>query len=252
MEKYLDILRNQFNDRIRFVEKRSGIFQLIAPFYHEDGDMLEIYLEGLKENGKIRISDHGMTIMRLSYEYEIDTPNKRRIFEKMLAENRLLEKDGRLYLEADLDVLYPSVLQFAQAVGKVSNMKLYKREVIKSLFYELLDEFINEQLVRFQPEPKVLPIPERDDLEVDYSFKGFPRPLYLFGVKDDTKARLTTISCLEFQRADIPFKSVAVHEDFEALSKKDRKRITSAADKQFVDLDDLTNHGEDYFDREAA
>jgi hypothetical protein len=252
MEKYLDILRNQFNDRIRFVEKRSGIFQLIAPFYHEDGDMLEIYLEGLKENGKIRISDHGMTIMRLSYEYEIDTPNKRRIFEKMLAENRLLEKDGRLYLEADLDVLYPSVLQFAQAVGKVSNMKLYKREVIKSLFYELLDEFINEQLVRFQPEPKVLPIPERDDLEVDYSFKGFPRPLYLFGVKDDTKARLTTISCLEFQRADIPFKSVAVHEDFEDLSKKDRKRITSAADKQFVDLDDFTNHGEDYFDREAA
>ncbi len=252
MEKYLDILRNQFNDRIRFVEKRSGIFQLIAPFYHEDGDMLEIYLEGLKEDGKIRISDHGMTIMRLSYEYEIDTPNKRRIFEKMLAENRLLEKDGRLYLEADLDVLYPSVLQFAQAVGKVSNMKLYKREVIKSLFYELLDEFINEQLVRFQPEPKVLPIPERDDLEVDYSFKGFPRPLYLFGVKDDTKARLTTISCLEFQRADIPFKSVAVHEDFEDLSKKDRKRITSAADKQFVDLDDFTNHGEDYFDREAA
>ena len=252
MEKYLDILRHQFNDRIRFVEKRSGIFQLIAPFYHEDGDMLEIYLEGLKEDGKIRISDHGMTIMRLSYEYEIDTPNKRRIFEKMLAENRLLEKDGRLYLEADLDVLYPSVLQFAQAVGKVSNMKLYKREVIKSLFYELLDEFINEQLVRFQPEPKVLPIPERDDLEVDYSFKGFPRPLYLFGVKDDTKARLTTISCLEFQRADIPFKSVAVHEDFEDLSKKDRKRITSAADKQFVDLDDFTNHGEDYFDREAA
>ena len=252
MKEYLDALKNQFNDRIRFVEKRPGIFQLIAPFYHEDGDMLEIYLEGIQENGKIRISDHGMTIMRLSYEYEIDTPNKRRIFEKMLAENRLLEKDGRLYLEADLDVLYPSVLQFAQAVGKVSNMKLYKREVIKSLFYELLDEFINEQLVRFQPEPKVLPIPERDDLEVDYSFKGFPRPLYLFGVKDDTKARLTTISCLEFHRADIPFKSVAVHEDFEGLSKKDRKRITSAADKQFVDLDDFTNHGEDYFDREAA
>ena len=252
MKEYLDVLKKQFNERIRFVEKRPGIFQLIAPFYHEDGDMLEIYLEGIEGNGKIRISDHGMTIMRLSYEYDIDTPNKKRIFEKMLNENQLLEKDGRLYLEPGLDVLYPSVLQFAQAVGKVSNMKLYKREVIKSLFYELLDEFITEQLVRYQPEPKVLPIPERDDLEVDYSFKGFPRPLYLFGVKDDTKARLTTISCLEFRGADIPFKSVAVHEDFEALSKKDRKRITSAADKQFVDLDDFKNHGEHYFEREAA
>jgi len=252
MKEYLDALKSQFNERIRFVEKRPGIFQLIAPFYHEDGDMLEIYLEGIGENGKIRISDHGMTIMRLSYEYDIDTPNKRRIFEKMLTENRLLEKDGRLFLEADLNVLYPSVLQFSQAVAKISNMKLYKREVIKSLFYELLDEFVTEQLVRYQPEPNVLPIPERDDLEVDYSFKVFPRPLYLFGVKDDTKARLTTISCLEFHRANIPFKSVAVHEDFEALSKKDRKRVTSAIDKQFVDLDDFKAHGEHYFQREAA
>jgi hypothetical protein len=252
MKEYLTALKSQFNDRIRFVEKRPGIFQLITPFYHEDGDMLEIYLEGIGENGKIRISDHGMTIMRLSYEYDIDTPNKRRIFEKMLTENRLLENEGRLYLEAGLEGLYPSVLQFAQAVAKISNMKLYKREVIKSLFYELLDEFITEQLVRYQPESKVLPIKERDDLEVDYSFKGFPRPLYLFGIKDDTKARLTTISCLEFQRADIPFKSVAVHEDFEGLSKKDRKRVTSAVDKQFVDLDDFKTHGKHYFEREAA
>jgi hypothetical protein len=71
-------------------------------------------------------------------------------------------------------------------------------------------------------------------------------------VKDDTKARLTTISCLEFQRTNIPFKSMVVHEDFESLSKKDRIRITSAVDKQFVDLDDFKNHGEAYLDRESA
>ncbi len=28
-----------------------------------------------------------------------------------------------------------------------------------------------------------------DDLYVDYAFKNFPRPLFLFGVKDDTKSR---------------------------------------------------------------
>lgn len=252
MEEYLETLKKQFNDRIRFEEKRPGVFQLIAPFYHEDGDMLEIYLEKVEGNGKIRISDHGMTIMRLSYEYDIDTPNKKRIFEKILTENNLKESKGRIYLESDVGILYPSVMQFVQVVGKVSNMRLFKREVIKSLFYEMLDEFVKEKLIAFQPEPKILPIPERDDLEVDYSFKKFPRPLYLFGVKDDTKARLATISCLEFQRARIPFKSVAVHEDFEALSKKDRKRITSAVDKQFVDLEDFKNNGEEYFIREAA
>jgi len=252
MQEYLDMLKKQFNDRIRFEEKRPGVYQLIAPFYHEDGDMLEIYLERIEGNGKVKISDHGMTVMRLSYEYDIDTPNKKRIFEKILSENNIKEKDGRIFLESDTNILYPSIMQFAQVVGKVSNMRLFKREVIKSLFYEILDEFINEKLIRFQPEPNILPIPERDDLEVDYSFKKFPRPLYLFGIKDDTKARLATISCLEFQRARVNFKSVAVHEGFEDLSKKDRKRITSAVDKQFVDLDDFKSHGEEYFLREAA
>jgi hypothetical protein len=89
-------------------------------------------------------------------------------------------------------------------------------------------------------------------LEADYALKSFPRPLYLFGVKDDTKAKLSTISCLGFQRTTIPFKSIIVHEDFESLSKKDRKRITSAVDKQFVGLDDFRSHGEAYLNREAA
>ena len=252
MMEYLKTLKEQFNDRIRFVEKRPGIIQLLAPFYHEDGDMLEIYMETYGENGKVLLSDHGMTIMRLSYEYDIDTPNKRRIFNKMLSENQLQERDGRLYLETPVESLYTSILQFAQTVGKVSNMRHFKREVIKSLFYEMLDEFIFEELIRFRPESKVLPIEERDDLEADYTFKSFSRPLYLFGVKDDTKARLSTISCLEFQRANIPFKSIIVHEDFESLSRKDRKRITSAVDKQFVDLDDFKSHGEAYLNREAA
>ncbi|MBW1702538.1 MAG: DUF1828 domain-containing protein [Deltaproteobacteria bacterium] len=252
MNEYLDFLRKQFNDRIRFEEKRSGIYQLIAPFYHEDGDMLDIFIENSDKDNIIKISDHGMTIMRLSYEYDIDTPNKKRIFQKMIGENQLEERDGKLYIETPLESLYPSVLQFAQAVGKVSNMRLFKREVIKSLFYEMLDEYVMDKLARFRPEPKMLPIPERDDLEVDYELKEFARPIYVFGIKDDTKARLTTISCLEFQRASIPFKSVAVHEDFEALSRKDRKRITSAADKQFVDLDDFRNNGEEFMEREAA
>jgi hypothetical protein len=104
----------------------------------------------------------------------------------------------------------------------------------------------------FKPSACVLPLPERDDLEVDYVFPALPRPTYLFGVKNETKARLTTISCLEFQKAKLPFKSIAVHEDFEGLGKKDPKRVTSAADKQFVDLEDFKAHAEEYLEREAA
>jgi hypothetical protein len=252
MKEHLDQLRQQFNDRVRFSEKRHGIYQLKAPFFHEDGDMIEIYLDNAEGDGKIRVSDHGMTIMRLSYEYDIDTPNMRRIFEKMLSENQLREEDGRIFLETHPAALYAAVLQFVQAVGKIANMRLFKREVISSLFYEMLDEFVMEGLARFGPMPDALPIPERDDLEVDYALQKTSKPVYIFGVRDVAKARLTTISCLEFQKAKTPHKSIVVHEDFESLPRKDRKRITSAADKQFVDLEDFKANGEEFILRDAA
>lgn len=71
--RYIALLKEQFNHQIAFREKRPGIFQMIAPLYHEDGDMIEIFLENLYGNDTpIRICDHGMTIMRLSYNFDID------------------------------------------------------------------------------------------------------------------------------------------------------------------------------------
>lgn len=249
---YLDILKAQFNNKVAFKEKRPGVLQLFAPLYHEDGDMIDIFLESKKGNGNIRICDHGMTIMRLSYSFELDTPNKERIFNKILSENSVSEDNGNLYIEAKTESLYPSVLQFAQTIAKVSNMRLYRREVIQSLFYEILEEIIEEKLKTYNPKPKVCPLPERDDLEVDFRFDIKPHPVYLFGVKDTAKARLATICCLEFQRAHQKFKGFVVHEDFDSLSKNDRNRITSATDKQFVSLDDFRKNAERVFEREAA
>ena len=250
---YIELLSEQFNHQVTLRERRPGIYQLIAPLYHEDGDMIDIFLE--QQNGgrpQVRVCDHGMTLMRLSYSFDVDTPNKERILQQILSENRVHEENGNLFLETTPESLYPTVLQFAQTVAKVSNMQLYKREVIQSLFYEMLTEFIETSLTRYHPRPNTLPIPDRDDLETDFQFDVSPRPIFLFGVKDSAKARLATISCLEFQRARIPFKSFIVHEDFEALTKKDRSRITSAADKQFISLDDFREHAEQVFEREVA
>jgi hypothetical protein len=250
---YLDALKEQFNNQVSFRQKRPGILQLVAPLYHEDGDMVDIFFEPI--NGgqdRIRICDHGMTIMRLSYNFDIDTPNKERILQRILSENHIAEDKGNLFLDSEPENLYPSVLQFAQAVAKVANMELFRREVIETLFYEMLTEFIEDALKKYNPREKVFPIPQRDDLEVDFEFGITPRPIYLFGVRGSAKARLTTISCLEFQRAKLPFKSFVVHEDFESLSGKDRSRITSAADKQFISLDDFKTNAEQVLEREAA
>jgi hypothetical protein len=249
---YLDLLKAQFNNRVDFREKRPGVLQLILPLYHEDGDMIDIFIESRNGNNIIRVSDCGMTLMRLSYSFGLDTPNKERIFSRILSENQVNEENGNLYIDTKPESLYPAILQFAQTVAKVSNMRLYKREVVQSLFYEILEEIIEEKLKQYNPRPQIFPLPDRDDLEVDYQFDIKPYPIYLFGVKDSAKARLATICCLEFQRAKLKFKGFVVHEDFDGLSKKDRNRITSATDKQFISLDDFRDNAEQVFEREAA
>lgn len=250
----LDLLKREFSGRVAFRERRPGVVQVLAPLFHEDGDMVDIFLDLAPEgNGKVRISDHGLTLMRLSFNLDVDTESRQRIFSRILSENRVQEQDGRLFMEVEPERLYPAILQFAQTVAKVSSMQYYRREVIQGLFYELLEQFIQDELAEYNPRPHTLPIPDHDEYEVDFQFDLDRRPLFLFGVRDNAKARLVTISCLEFLRRNIPFKSVIVHEDFEAaISRKDRLRITSASDKQFTSLDDFRENGPQYFAREAA
>jgi hypothetical protein len=249
----LDALRMEFNQHVAFRERRPGIVQVLAPLFHEDGDMVDIYLDLPKRSDDpIKISDHGMTLMRLSYSYDVDTPTKKKILQRILSENGVSEIDGRLSIETAPTGIYPALLQFAQTVAKVSNMKAFKREVVQSLFYETLNDFVSSALVRFRPERNYVPIPTRDDLDVDWRFPA-KRDIFLYGVKDAAKARLAVLSCLEFQKNNVPFRSVIIHDDFEnGLSKKDRKRITNVADKQFATIDDFKQDAEEYFDRELA
>jgi hypothetical protein len=249
----LENLKSEFNHHVSFREKRPGIVQVLAPLFHEDGDMVDIFLDLPKSSGEnICISDHGMTLMRLSYSYDVDTSTKKRILSRILSENGIEEDRGRLCLSTSQEHLYPSLLQFAQTVAKVSNMQAFKREVMQNLFYEMLGDFVKSNLVRFQPVENYLPLPDRDDLEVDWKL-NLSREVFLFGVRDNAKARLATLSCLQFQMQNIPFRSVIVHEDFEnGLSKKDQSRITSVADKQFTSLADFQTNAEGYFLRELG
>lgn len=158
----LENLKSEFNNRIAFREKRPGIVQVLAPLFHEDGDMVDIFLDLPQSAGApIRVSDHGLTLMRLSYSYDLDTATKRRIFERILSENRVAEDRGRLYIDSMAECLYPTVLQFAQTVAKVSNMQAFKREVVQSLFYEMLGGFITGNLGQFDPVADYQPLPGR-------------------------------------------------------------------------------------------
>jgi len=249
----LENLKTDFNRHVSFHEKRPGIFQVIAPLFHEDGDMVDIFLDLPKRpSDPVRISDHGMTLMRLSYSYAVDSPTKEKVLNRILSENGVSEDQGRFYIETAPEHLYPNLLQFAQTVAKVSNMQMFKREVVQSIFYETLNDFVLSSLSSYHPQQRYLPVPTREDLEVDWRFPvAGANDIFLYGVKDTLKARLAVISCLQFQADSIPFRSVIVHDDFETgLSKKDKLRITNVADKQFTTFTDFARDAEGYFARE--
>ena len=249
MEEILEHIRKDFNGRLSIRKKRPGIYQLLLPIYHEDGDMVDLFISPVDDN-KYALCDYGLTLQRLSYSYDIDTPNKESILQKILSENKLTENEGNICLETSPASIYYDIMHITQAYAKIGSMSYFKREVIENLFADILDEFIFSELKEFNPQKKVLPVPERDDLEVDYSFSPNGKPVYLFGIKDPHKARLATLTYQAFLMQHIKFHGWVVTDNMDTLPKKDRTRLLNACDKPFTSLDDFKSSARLFLEKE--
>lgn len=230
-------MRSGCNEGFDLYQRRPGKYQLIVPILHEDGDMVDIYLQD-SPNGKgsIRICDFGMALMRLSYTYEINTPSRSRIFDSILKNNGIQNSNGSLFLDTTHEMLHECVLQFAGCVQKVCNMSYWSREIIRSTFYEDLREYNEINLKDFNPMPDICPLADDKLISVDWTISHQLRKFYLFGVSNNDKAKSVTISLLEFQRAELKFISLIVHENMEELGKKATHFLTKNADIQYPTL----------------
>jgi hypothetical protein len=73
--------------------------------------------------------------------------------------------------------------------------------------------------------------------------------LFITNHKFFDSAKLAVICCLECQQAKMSFQSAVVHEDIDALTKKDRLLLTNTADKQFSALEKFEEVAFDWFER---
>ncbi len=234
-------------------ERRSGKYQLIIPILHEDGDMVDIYLhDSPRGEGYIRISDFGMTLMRLSYTYDVNTDARQRIFDSILINNGVKNNDGSLYLDTSMNMLCESILQFAGCVQKVCNMRYWSREVVRGAFYEDLEKYVTTELTLFSPIADQTPIQESPIISVDWSLTHNYRNFYLFGVLGNDKAKNVAIALLEIQKARIPFISLVVHEDMEELGRRERLYLTSNADRQYPTMNEFRDRAASDIGRLAA
>lgn len=129
----LEQLKTGLNKRVTLAERRKGIYQILCPFYHEDGDMYDIFLEP-GTSGEVRICDHGLTLMRLSYTYELDTPKKEEVFNRILKEHGIQNEEGNLFIEAPQQYVLEAFFRFTQAIGKITNLSIFKKEKICARF----------------------------------------------------------------------------------------------------------------------
>lgn len=237
------LLRRRLGQGLDYYERRTGEYQLIIPIRHEDGDMIDIYLrDSPQDDDYIRICDFGMTLMRLSYTLDVNTPARQRIFDSILMNNGVANNDGNLYLDTPVTLLYESILQFAGCAQKVCNMRYWNRESVRSAFYDDLEDYIMTELTRFSPVPNLSPLPDYP-ISVDWSLTHNSRDFYLFGVRGNDKAMNVAVSLLEYQKAQLPFISLVVHENFDDLGLKERLLLTRNADAQYPILNHFREIG---------
>ncbi len=243
----LEILKTEFYN-IDFREKRPGVFKVLLPFFHEDGDMYDIFVE--EKDNLIRISDYGLTLMKLSYTFDIDTTHKEDVLQSIISQNRCSLDNGNIFLDVTPQQFVGGIYQFVHTLTKVSTMDIISRESVKSYFYELLNEFVMTKLKDFNIQSNITPL-KNTGLVVDYVIPN-EKPIYLFAVNDDTKASKVVISCLTFITHQHNYRSLIINEDFHSLSKFNQTQIINTADKQFAHLDDFKDRGIEYLHRELA
>lgn len=251
MDKTIELLQNQISRSINCRLVSGSKIQVWLPVYYEDGDMIDIYVESVN-NDLYRITDSGMTVMKLTYNYEINTDNKKRILNQIVESNGLSLENGVLIKETPRDELYKEISIFSNTVVRISTMAYFKREMIKSMFYEMVDEFVTDQIMpHFRVEKQYLPLPGKEEYAVDYRV-SMKDEVYLYAVKDSSKARLVTICEQTFKLNAIQSDSIVVYEDFSSIQNKDQKRILNATGKQYTSLDEFQARGLEYLRKRIA
>lgn len=250
-----ELVRKSFCGHAEAREERGGEYRLMGPFYHEDGDMITIFLRPSPHRpGWVRICDKGDALMRLSYYLDL-TPARERILQALLVHHGAQEEDGELWLECPgtPEELFAGVQRFVALVQKVCSLRWWRREIVRSAFYEDLHRFVFSRLEHFDPKENFHPLPDIQEVSVDYALKGARKRVFLYGVGSEDKAKSTAISLLEIlKQYEEPFVSMVVYEDMEKISAKTRRVLTRNADKQFPSLRDMEEMGVQEVERLAA
>ncbi|RZT10348.1 protein of unknown function DUF1828 [Duganella sp. CF402] len=226
--------------KVTLKQRPSGDIVIRTPFAFPDGDRFSIYLKRLPSGG-FRLSDKGATFMHLSYEHDISklaegTRNK--VFQQILSEMGIADDEGDLNLEIPATNLATGIFQFGQALTKIHDLTFLNRIQVESTFYEDLSTHLSN-IAGYDAITRdfiATGVPNADEYTADFCVAGGKKPVLIWGVPNQTKARLATIVMQHLQKHGFAFRSLVVYADMTIIPRADVSRLTTAANDQIPSL----------------
>ena len=222
-------------------ERPDGGLMLRTHFTFPDGDGYPFHLAEAPAGG-LRLSDLGHTLMHISYEHDIDaflTGTRGMLLERIVGESGIVYDEGVLSLETSAERLPEAIFGFGQALTRIYDLTLLSRTNVGFTFYDDLANYLTSRIDEAKMERDYQPeVPNAEAYPVDFRIEGSSDvPLFLYGVPNRDKARLTTIMLAYFHRQQLNFESIIVFENQAGIPRADLARLSDVGGDMISSLE---------------